>query len=284
MYYLILAIISSTCILVVFKLFNRWDIHTLQAIVINYLVAAAFGFLQGSGDLRFSDIPVRPWFPISIITGLSLITGFNLYALSTQKAGVAITAIAGRVSLVIPVVLGFLIFKEPAGMLKLAGIIFALIALFLSTIKGKTDLPDRKYLFLPLLIFFANGINDSLLKTAQYFYIRDDFVLFLATSFLVCLIPGLLILMWFSRRKRTKLTWKTILAGAVLGILNWYSTLYALKGLKLFDASLFFPLLNIGIVALATISGYLIFRERLSRVNLLGILIAIVAILVLGMV
>ena len=280
--YLIIAILLSTLIIVTFRIFNYFRISIVQAITVNYLVASVFGFMSEAGSFNPGALPDQSWFYFSILMGLSLIVAFNLFALSARKAGVAITAISSRMSVAIPVTLGFLLFDDSSGLLKVAGIITGLIAFYLTSKKDKTIRVNKSYLFIPILLFLAVGTNDSLMKVAQHFYISDDFVAFLATSFGFALVFGLVVFAYKSVREKRKIEFKSIFAGVILGLLNWYSTLFVLLGLDIFEVSLFMPVYNIGVVALASLTGFLVFREKLTRTNWLGIFLAIVAIILIA--
>ncbi|MCF8366580.1 MAG: EamA family transporter, partial [Bacteroidales bacterium] len=190
--------------------------------------------------------------------------------------------ISSRMSVVIPVSLGFLFFGDSAGIVKIAGIIAGLVAFYLTSKKDQTLTINKEFIFLPLLLFVAVGTNDSLMKAAEHFYINTDFVPFLATSFGFALIFGLLIFIYKSAKQKIRFEPKNIIAGIFLGLLNWYSTLFVLKGLDIFEVSVFIPVYNVGVVTLAALAGYLIFKEKLSKINWIGIVLAIVAIILIA--
>jgi len=281
-FYLILSILLSTTIIITFRLFNNYKISILQAITVNYLVASGFGFMSEAGSFDIAALPNQTWFYFAIIMGLSLIVSFNLFALSAQKAGVAVTAISSRMSVVIPVILGFLIFGDAAGIIKIAGIIIGLAAFYLTSKKEKNIKINKSYLFLPVLLFVAVGTNDSLMKAAEHFYLTTDFVPFLATSFGFALIFGLFVFIYKSVKQKNRFEIKNVIAGIILGLLNWYSTLFVLKGLDAYQVTVFIPLYNVGVVALASLAGFLIFKEKLSKTNIAGILLAIIAIVLIA--
>jgi drug/metabolite transporter (DMT)-like permease len=278
MNYIVLAILTSTAIIVIFRVFERFKISVVQAITVNYLVASAFGFLSEIASFTFSEIPDKTWFLSSIIVGALLIISFNFFAYSAQYSGISITALSSRMSVVIPVSLGFLIFGDPVNIFKIAGIILALVAFYLTSKKEKAIKISTKYVWLPVLLFLAVGINDSMFKIAEHYFIGGDFVVFLATAFFVALILGMIVLLIKMLEKKEKFALKNVLAGIVLGLLNWFSTLYFLKGLDLFDVSVFVPLYNIGVVALSAVIGFLVFNEKLTKLNWVGIMLAIIAI------
>jgi len=280
MFYLVFSILSSTLVIVSFKLMARYKVSILQAITINYLVASIFGFLSEPGTFNLMELPSRPWFTMALIIGVTLILGFNLFALSAAKAGVVITAIASRMSVLIPVIAGFLLFSEPVGIIKIAGILLALFAFYLTFLKKDKIRINVKIILLPFLMFFVMGINDTLMKYAEFYSIGEDFVLFLSTAFLTSLVLGTIVLI--VKSKNEKFALKNVFAGIVLGLLNWYSTFYFLKGLNLFDVSIVVPVINVGIVALSSVAGYYFFKEKLSAVNWLGIFIAMLAIFLMA--
>lgn len=282
MFYLTISILLSTLIIITFRIFNNFKISIVQAITVNYLVACVFGYASESGSFNLATLPQQPWFYFAILMGLSLIVAFNLFALSAQKAGVAITAISSRMSVAIPVTLGFILFNDSSGIIKISGILTGLVAFYLTSKKDKSIKVNKSFIFLPLLLFLAVGANDSLMKVAEHFYLTDDFVAFLATSFGFALIFGLIVFAFRTYKERNKLEGKNIVAGIILGLLNWYSTLFVLQGLDVFEVSLFMPVYNIGVVALASLSGFVIFKEKLTKTNWIGITLAIIAILLIA--
>jgi drug/metabolite transporter (DMT)-like permease len=258
----------------------KYKISILQAITVNYLVASVFGFLSEPGTYSLLALPNKAWFSMAMIVGITLIVGFNLFALSAAKAGVVITAIASRMSVLIPVLAGILIFSEPMGWMKIAGIILAFFAFFLTFLRKDKVRSELKFIILHFLMFVVMGTNDTLMKFAEVFSIGRDFILFLSTAFLSSLVLGTLVLI--AKSKNEKFAIKNVLAGIVLGLLNWYSTFYFLRGLDLFDVSVVVPVINVGIVALSSIAGYFFFKEKLSTINWVGIFIAMLAIFLMA--
>ncbi len=281
-FYLSISILLSTLIIVTFKIFHRYKINIVQAITVNYFVASGFGFISEAGSFAPAAMIHQSWFYLAILTGLSLIVAFNLFAVSAQKAGIAITAISSRMSVAIPVLLGFMLFGDQAGIVKIAGIIIGLLAFYFTSKKDKTIVVEKSLLYLPVMLFFAVGINDSLMKIAEDIYITDDFVPFLATAFGFALFFGILVFGYQWQKEKQPLATKNLIAGVLLGLLNWYSTLFVLKGLSFFQVSVFMPVYNIGVVAMAAVTGMLIFGEKLTRINKIGIALALLAILLIA--
>lgn len=282
MLFLVLAIVASTLIIVTFRLFDKYKINKLPAITTNYFVASSLGYLSVYEKVHFLEFPQREWFIPAIIVGFTLIIAFNFFAMSAQRAGVAVTAIASRMSVVIPVTLGFFLFHEEATFLKILGTLTGLVAFYLTFKKEKGVEVNKKYIYLPFLLFLAVGVNDSMLKVSQHFFINGEFVLFLATAFLVALIIGFVVSLFSNQKFIFNFRVRNIVAGSLLGVFNWYSTFYFLKGMDTIPVSVIVPVYNVSVVALSAIIGFLFFKEKITRENWIGVLLAVAAIIMIA--
>lgn len=278
MAFLIASILFSASILVLFRYFKQWGIDNLQAIIVNYVVAAAIGFASHEGASSLGIIVEKPWFPVSIILGILFIGVFFLFALSSQVAGVAITAVASRMSVVIPVTAAFLLFDETATLTKIFGIALALPAFYLTFKKKRNEKVAFLTLLLPLAIFIGTGSNDLLMKYTEYHYLQDDLFQLLAVVFTLSLVIGVIILLVRVVLGKTVLQTKNIAAGLALGMVNFYSTYFMFRSMEYFDSSVMFPVLNIGVVSLAAFSDAFLFNEKFSTANRIGIGLALLAI------
>jgi len=181
-------------------------------------------------------------------------------------------------SVIIPVLLGLLIFHEKATWIRILGIVSALVAFYLTLMKSREQKAKAIFFVFPLLLFLGNGLNDCILKISQGLYIQNDFSMFLTIAFTVSLVAGTFIIAFLLIIKKQKIHYRNIIAGVILGILNWYSTYFFFAGLGYFDVSVFIPVFNASVVCIAALTGYLFFREKLSVVNIIGIALAVIAI------
>jgi multidrug transporter EmrE-like cation transporter len=281
MLYLLLAILFSTGIVISFKYFARLNIHNLQAITVNYLVASSMGFLIHPEAFSFAELPSRDWFVISCIVGAVFIMVFFVFALSAQKVGVAVTAVSSKMSVVIPVSIGIMAYGESLNSVKIAGILASLLAFYLTFKKKENQKVDKRFVLLPVLLFLGNGTNDTFTKHATMFYVGNEYLLFLANVFLVSLVVGVTMLLITASSGSLKFTGRSLLAGVWLGLLNFGSSYFFLLSLGIFESSVFFPIFNVSIVSGAALAGLLLFKEKLSAVNWTGIFLAICAILLI---
>ena len=284
MIFLVLTILQSTAIFAVMKLFTRYRIDNFQAITINYIIAVAFGLVIYRGPVSPVLIAGEPWFVYALVLGVTFIATFYIFALSAQKVGVALTSVASKMSVVIPVIAGLFLLQEQITPLAATGVALAMMAFYLTLGRGAKSSFPRKYVILPLFLFLGNGVNDTLMKYSEYRFIDDnnELILFLSIIFLTALVAGLLTGAFRHLRLPPRVSWRNILAGTILGMLNFGSTFYILKAMGEYDSAMVFPVVNAGIVTLSAMTGFLLFRERLSRANWLGILLAITAILLIS--
>ena len=220
----------------------------------------------------------QQWVLMAVITGATFILTFLAFAVSTQKVGVAMTVVSSKMSIVLSVTVGIFLLAESMNLVQILGIITALAAFYLTNIGLSKGHIDKKYLYLPALIFFGTGANDSLMKLSGVYYADRNEIQFLTVTFFTAFVIGLGVLLFQALRNRLKITWNDIFAGILLSIFNWYSTYFFIKGLFVLPISLFIPVFNAALVFIAAVSGYFFFGEKLSMLNRIGIVLAVLAI------
>ncbi|MGB7393762.1 MAG: EamA family transporter [Pricia sp.] len=137
MIYLALSVLSSSLIFVVFKLYPRFRVETLFAIIVNYVVACSTGLFFYEGGISLAEVPYKPWFWGTMALGILFIVVFNLMAATAQKVGVSVASVATKMSLAIPVLFGVVVYNEQLGPLKIVGIVLALAAVYFASVKKK---------------------------------------------------------------------------------------------------------------------------------------------------
>ena len=284
MIYLILSILFSTSLFVIFKLFYKYEVDNLKAIVVNYAVAFVLGFLGSETKIPIADIFDKPWLPGAFALGILFILIFVLMAKTSQINGVSVASVASKMSVVIPVTFGILMYNESAPFVKVFGILLALVAVYLVSVK-KEEIPLKDSLLLPLLLFLGSGVIDTTIKYIEVNYVPDSEVsIFSGSLFGIAGFFGALFLVSKGFDSVRNFGVKNIIAGIVLGIPNYFSILFLIKALqtKGVESSSLFTLNNVGIVLLSSILGVVLFREVFSTKNYIGVLLAIVSILMIA--
>ena len=258
----------------------------MHAIIVNYVVACISGLIGYSETITLSQIPEFSWFYYTLGLGAMFIV-FNLMALTTQRSGLSVVSVATKMSVVIPIVFGLVYYKVSLGWFKLIGIILALVAVYLASIKTRDGLTIRKKnLILPLLVFLGSGIIDTSIKYLEdTFVAANDVPLFSATIFATAASIGVLILITQAIRGTFKFEIKNVIGGIALGIPNYFSVYFLVQALRsdIFDSSGIFTVNNVAIVMLSTLVGILLFNEKLLMKNWIGIILAIVSIFLVAL-
>lgn len=281
---LIGSIILTSYLTLSFKITGRLNINTFQAIVFNYISCIITGSLF-NGYFPVNSVNIQqPWFPWALLMGGMFIVIFNIVAFTTQQSGVAVASVANKLSLVIPFVFSIYLYNEPVTLLKILGIIVALLAVYL-TVKPteKINRVHRKtwVLVLPILLFAGSGLLDTLIKyTEQRFLNEHNSNDFLITAFTSAGVIGTFILLTGIVTRRRRFDYRAVLAGVAIGIPNYFSIWCLVMALKKYagNSSALIPINNMGIVLFSAVAAWILFREKLSLYNWCGILLSLAAI------
>lgn len=284
MIFLVASIVSSTAIYVIFRWAKNYSCRLKPLITINYLTAAllGFGFL-----LHFNLRPFLQfsgWMPYGISLGVLYIIMFFLIGMSSQKAGITITTLANKLSLVFPVFFSLFWFNEQATVWKFIVLASAILAVLLTLYRKNLKNSNLKWMVLPLFIFVGSGFIDSLIKLIQATQITDSQTASFSTFvFFVAFVCGVFIS--FPKNSSTTGIFHlpTVVLGILLGMANFGSLYFMLNALNKshLDSSQVFALNNMLIVALSATIGFFIFRENLNRINVAGLILAFISLYIL---
>ncbi len=267
-----LVLIAALCmalLFAIFKVFDRREIPMLPAIVVNYFTAFAFGAVL-TQPWKWGTI--SPLLPSACLLGVLFISIFYLSAISTQRIGVAVTAVASKMSLVVTVLFAVFAFGDRPPPFGWLGILLALVAVFISSWSPGAQNNKRAWL-LPVLLFFGTAAVDITLNTVQRVQLSPATEsLFPTIVFGIAGVLGCTILAATGTIRQLLLP-RVLIGGLVLGLIN-YASLYFIVGALArsgFAASSVFPLMNIGVILFGTAISILAFGERLRRMQWIGI-------------
>ncbi|MCG2461094.1 DMT family transporter [Flavobacteriaceae bacterium F89] len=283
---LALSILFSSLIFIVFKLLSIYRINTLYALVANYITACITGLIFNVDGNVSLEILQKSWVPGTFILGVLFIVVFNLMAATSQKIGISVASVATKMSLVIPVICALLFYGERLHPLQGLGIVLALSAVYFVSIRDKSIVLDRAFLWLPLLVFLGSGIIDAGIKFLEEFYLaKNEFPLLSAVAFASAAIAGILFILLKESTRTKRLRPKDVVGGIALGIPNYFSIYYLLQAFQHenLGSAVIFTINNVGIVLLSTLFGIVLFKEVISLKNWMGIGLAIVSIVLVAL-
>ena len=283
MYTLILSISCSVAVSVLLKMARSRNIQIDQAIAFNYVMAGTLCALLLSPKPGTLLQSTAPW-PLLLALGVLLPSVFLVMARAVQQAGIVLSDVAQRLSLLLPLIAAFTLFGETATQGKLAGIAVALLALAAllwrpGNRNAQAPAAHGGMLTIALLlgVWFGYGTIDILFK--QMAKAGSAFPTTLLGAFIMA---GLVSFAYLFAR-RTAWSPRSLVAGLLLGLLNFGNIYFYVRAHQVYsdNPTLVFSAMNIGVISLGTLIGAGIFRERIHWVNALGVALAILAIFIL---
>jgi drug/metabolite transporter (DMT)-like permease len=219
------------------------------------------------------------WVGYAFLLGAIFISIFFLTSQTARYFGASTAAVSMKLGLVFPIMLSAIVYHETFGFLKIAGLVFALIAVVLTSWKNNSNSYSRNKLIiiLPAIVFVGSGLCDSMVQFMQKTFVSDaDSPVFTFSLFLAALVAGFSVLIMSLFRRKPGVGVKELIGGIALGIPNYFSIYFLLKALNQsgLESSAIFPVVNIGTVAAATIFSIIYFKEKLSIINWLGLAFA----------
>ncbi len=276
MLYLLLSIICSVSVGVIFKISRRFNNNNIQIVWFNYFFALLFSWIFFSPNLTNFDTSA----PVLLYSSLGILLPlvFLFLIASIANIGIVKTDAAQRLSLFIPILAAWLVFDEQFTTYKIAGILIGFFSLFCILSKPvETGNSSWKY---PLVVFLGFGVIDVLFKKIAVYkaipYTSSLFIVF-AIAFIIMSF----VVVYESIYKQRKLNLRNLLFGFLVGLFNFGNILFYLKAHNAFaeNPSTVFAGMNMGVIILGSFIGIIAFKEKLSKLNYLGLILALISIL-----
>lgn len=284
MFYLVVGILCNIVLLLILRSFHKFNVPSFPAIIINYFVAGSFSLLFTTPKTIYFEA-THLWLP-ALFLGILFVSIFYLISLTAEKLGVSVASVSNKMSVVIPVILAFIIYKDSPHLLKILGIVIALLSVFLVSASHSPEKTgtDKKNFILPLAVFLGSGIIDALVNYAQKVLIRShseaETACFSGLSFFAAGFIGAIVFLFFYKEKKAIDIKKTLIAGIILGTPNYFSIYFIMKAIdaNFLQSSVLYPIINVSVVLGSTFGAYLFFAEKLSVKNVMGIVLSVLAI------
>ncbi len=261
MFPLLLTILCSTSIALILKYSDTRKGNPVLLLCGNYFTAAVISLILIVSEKDLGSSTGTFLFGAGL--GLLFFIGFFVFAIAISKAGVSLSAVSSRLSVIIPVGLSVIIYNENPSMFQSAGIILALITilLFYFSIRkfssGSFNKSDYLYL---ILLLAAIGINDFCFKIFQNWRPAGEKNFFIFIIFSFAFIYSLAYVLF----KKIRMNYRTLSTGLLLGIPNVFSSYFMIDALNTLPAVIVYPAINIGIIVLTTFAAFLIWKEKLN--------------------
>ncbi len=297
MVYLGLAVACSLAIAMIFKLSELHGLDRVALLTVNYAVAFAvagalhltgFGAVHGKLTLSAGLAALGVW------TGALFIGGFVLFSYAILLAGMSLATGVMRLAVALPFLASWLIWSEVPTTAQFVGLGVAGVAFFLIARRGDEPTVDVevenahpagwKIVGILALLFLSGGAVDVSMKAFSELYAATNSQAeFLLLVFGVAFGLGLVWVVVRGLRTGQWLRREELWLGIALGIVNYGSAEFLLQAIARLRGPFVFPVNNIAIVFGAAVLGVLVWGERLSRANQVGLGLAALALLLLGL-
>ncbi|KFF01775.1 EamA family transporter [Flavobacterium hydatis] len=278
MLFLILSILCSVSVGVLFKIARKYDTNNTQIVAYNYIFALVLCYISFSPDIT-AITAAAPW-NLYIVIGVLLPSIFLFLALSIKHMGIVKTDAAQRLSLFIPILAAWLLFKEEFNILKITALLIGFPALLL-ILNKPADKNTNKWIY-PAIVLLGFGVIDILFKQIAT-HTDLPYTTSLFAIFAISMTIMIVVVLYQTLIKKVKLSARNILFGGLIGILNFGNILFYLKAHKEFaeNPSTVFAGMNMGVIIIGSLTGILVFKEKQTKLNYLGIFLALIAIVLI---
>lgn len=279
MLYLLLAILSSASMALALRFFRSQTGNRYGIILGNYLTCILLALLLTPGGGSVLSVSGGT-LGMGAAAGFFYVSALVLMQTSVHRNGAGLTSAFARLGLVISLLVSVLFFGERPAALQFTGVGLVLAALALINADGKGG--SRQGFWLLLLTLLCSGGADAMSKVFEELGNPAEDTRFFFWLFVTALLLTVCLALWERKRTGKKLMLREFAAGAAVGIPNYFSSYLLLRALQSLPAFLVFPVFSTGTILLVLLAGLLLFRERLTKRQALGVGLILAALVLLN--
>lgn len=285
MLFITLSIFSSCTLLWLFRYFSDKNLHIAGIITFNYITCFIWTLIVNKNNIEFSTFNSDPWNYYAIIMGGLFIITFNIMSKSVTHFGIMISSVSQKMSLIAPILVGIIFYNENITIIRVLGIFLAITAIFVINMPFNNQSANKgqiRFILYPVLTWALSSIIDSVFYVIGKNTGKDQSSLFLSTLFGSAAFLGLGFLLISRFKEKEKIPMHIFPYGILLGTLNFSSIHFLMKAISQgWEASVMFPINNVGIIAISMIGALLLFKEPTNKYKYLGVALAISAVLMI---
>lgn len=274
---LLLAIASSALVSITMRFSEAKIKNNTAMLAVNYIMCTFLAWAYtGFGNLypiaegrQFAAI-------LGSINGILYLAGFVLLQRNIQTNGVVLSATFIKLGLLVSMAVSVVFFGERPEIWQWAGFLLAVAAIVLMNYRpGEGKAGNMAGL---LLLLLAGGGGDAMSKVFEELgnpVLSDYFLMItfgVAMGFCLSLVRI---------KGETVGRWE-LLFGLLIGIPNFFSAKFLLGALKDIAAVVVYPVYSVATILTVTVTGILVFREKLEKKQWLALGMILVALVLLN--
>lgn len=274
---LLLAIASSALVSITMRLSESKVRNNIAMLMVNYMMCAGLSWLFAGCALPVGT-GVGFMAGLSLVNGILYLAGFVLLQYNIRVNGVVLSATFIKLGLLVSMVVSVVFFGERPEVVQWLGFALAVAAIVLMNFRPREGKAGNGLLLLALLL--AGGGGDAMSKVFEELgepALSDHFLL--GTFFVAFAICAAMILLGRAGKPGK---WE-ILYGLIVGIPNFFSAKFLLGALADIAAVIVYPVYSVATILTVTLTGVLLFRERLEKRQWMALGIILLALVLLNL-
>lgn len=279
MFYLLLAIASSTLISILMRLSNKHVRNDMAMFLANYSICLVLARLFIGGQALLPDVPGSGLaIGLGLVSGVLYLLSFMLMQQNMQKNGIVLSSTFMKLGVLVPTLMAIFLFHEQPGLSQTLGLLLALVAIVMIHFEKESLQQGQQKLWLILLLLLS-GLSDAMTNIYDKTAVSPLGEHFLFYTFFAALLTTLAWLLC----KRQKIYGKDLLFGLLIGVPNYFSSRFLLLALDSVPAVVAYPVYSAATLILISLSGLLLFKEQLSRRKAIALGIVIISLVLLNL-
>ena len=274
---LLLAILSSALVSITMRLSEAKIKNNTAMLAVNYIMCTFLAWAYtGFGNLWPVAAGRQLAAILGSINGILYLAGFVLLQRNIRVNGVVLSATFIKLGLLVSMAVSVVFFGERPQLWQWAGFLLAVAAIVLMNYRpGEGKAGNMAGL---LLLLLAGGGGDAMSKVFEELGnpALADYFLMLTFGVALGFCLGLV------RIRGEKLGKWEVLFGLLIGIPNFFSAKFLLGALKDLAAVVVYPVYSVATILTVTVTGILVFRERLEKKQWLALGMILVALVLLN--
>lgn len=279
MIYLLLTILCGAALSIVMRLSEGRVQSRLSMLAANYVTCMVLAFCFMGPSRAFA-----PGEGFQRAMGMGLLNGFfYMSALVTmqyniRKNGVVLPSVFSKMGgLLMPLIAAILVFGEVPHIFQVVGFVLSVISIRM--MNARTDGGKASAMPALLLLLFMDGMAAVMSKVYREVgtaALSNHFLFFtFGSAFVLC------VLVILFKRERPGLM--EVLFGMCIGIPNFLASHFNLKALETLPAIIVYPSRSVGSLMIITLVGLFVFREKLTRRQVVAMGFIFAALVLLNM-
>lgn len=214
---------------------------------------------------------------MGLINGVFYVGTLIIMQYNLSRNGLVLPSVFSKTgSLMVPLVISMVVFGEMPGAWQMVGAVLAVVGIVLMNYRKGASVGSTGAL---LLLLFSQGMSSAMSKIYRELGVSRFGDHFLFVTFL----SAFLICVFLVVKNRDRFGLKEAFFGVLIGVPNFVASRLLLKSLESLPAIIVYPVHSVGTLVLVALAGIVVFRERLSKRQLVAMAVVLAAMAMLNL-